>query len=670
MTIVKRGFGVSKKIREEIENLAKQIEYHNNLYYNEDNPEISDYEYDILSRKLADLEKKYPQYRLEKSPIAHVGGVASSSFEKVFHKVQMGSLQDAFDFSELRQFDKRVREKICEISYIVEPKVDGLSVSLEYENGRFARGSTRGNGFVGEDVTQNLKMISSIPQTIGQNIPLLEVRAEVFMPTKKFQDLVLSQKNSNEAPFKNPRNAAAGSLRQKDPLVVSSRGLEAIVFNVQRLEGIDLISHSDSINMLKNLGFQTIPESVIFDNIEDCIVEINNIEKRRREYSFDIDGAVIKLDSLANRQKLGSTAKNPRWAIAFKYPPEQKQTTLKSIEINVGRTGTLTPVAIFDPVVIAGTTVSRASLHNQDFIDKKDIRIGDTILVRKAGEIIPEVIKSLKHQKNSVSYKLPPNCPICGSLAVRNQGEASTRCENPSCPATMAQTLIHFASREAMDIVGLGESNVKSLIQSGLVCDVSDIYTLTKDQVMKLSRFKDKSAQNLVESIENSKKNPLWRLVFGLGIRGVGASVAKLLCKNYDDIFGLMGARPDDLAKIDGIGPVLAANIQKFFSLDQTKSLIFRLSSLGVNMKSNSKDQKEGFLKNLTFAITGKLKTKTRSEIKQMIENFGGKVSSSISSKTSYLIAGDGAGSKLSKARNLNVKVLREDEALEMLSNS
>ncbi len=661
---------MSKKIREEIENLAKQIEYHNNLYYNEDNPEISDYEYDILSRKLADLEKKYPQYRLEKSPIAHVGGVASSSFEKVFHKVQMGSLQDAFDFSELRQFDKRVREKICEISYIVEPKVDGLSVSLEYENGRFARGSTRGNGFVGEDVTQNLKMISSIPQTIGQNIPLLEVRAEVFMPTKKFQDLVLSQKNSNEAPFKNPRNAAAGSLRQKDPLVVSSRGLEAIVFNVQRLEGIDLISHSDSINMLKNLGFQTIPESVIFDNIEDCIVEINNIEKRRREYSFDIDGAVIKLDSLANRQKLGSTAKNPRWAIAFKYPPEQKQTTLKSIEINVGRTGTLTPVAIFDPVVIAGTTVSRASLHNQDFIDKKDIRIGDTILVRKAGEIIPEVIKSLKHQKNSVLYKLPPNCPICGSLAVRNQGEASTRCENPSCPATMAQTLIHFASREAMDIVGLGESNVKSLIQSGLVCDVSDIYTLTKDQVMKLSRFKDKSAQNLVESIENSKKNPLWRLVFGLGIRGVGASVAKLLCKNYDDIFGLMGARPDDLAKIDGIGPVLAANIQKFFSLDQTKSLIFRLSSLGVNMKSNSKDQKEGFLKNLTFAITGKLKTKTRSEIKQMIENFGGKVSSSISSKTSYLIAGDGAGSKLSKARNLNVKVLREDEALEMLSNS
>lgn len=661
---------MSKKIREEMENLAKQIEYHNNLYYNEDNPEISDYEYDILSRKLADLEKKYPQYRLEKSPIAHVGGVASSSFEKVFHKVQMGSLQDAFDFSELRQFDKRVREKICEISYVVEPKVDGLSVSLEYENGRFVRGSTRGNGFVGEDVTQNLKMISSIPQTIGGNIPLLEVRAEVFMPTKKFQDLVLSQKNSNETPFKNPRNAAAGSLRQKDPLVVSSRGLEAIVFNVQRLEGIDLISHSDSINMLKNLGFQTIPESVIFDNIEDCIAEINNIGKRRREYPFDIDGAVIKLNSLENRQKLGSTAKNPRWAIAFKYPPEQKQTTLKSIEINVGRTGTLTPVAIFEPVVIAGTTVSRASLHNQDFIDKKDIRIGDTILVRKAGEIIPEVIKSLKHQKNSVSYKLPPNCPICGSLAVRNQGEASTRCENPSCPATIAQNLIHFASREAMDIVGLGESNVKALIQSGLIQDVSDIYTLTKDQVMKLSRFKDKSAQNLVESIENSKKNPLWRLVFGLGIRGVGASVAKLLCKNYDDIFGLMGARPDDLAKIDGIGPVLAANIEKFFSLDQTKSLILRLSSLGVNMKSNSKDQKEGFLKDLTFAITGKLKTKTRSEIKQMIENFGGKVSSSISSKTSYLIAGDGAGSKLSKARNLNVKVLREDEALEMLSNS
>ena len=661
---------MSKKIREEIENLAKQIDYHNNLYHNEDNPEISDYEYDILSRKLADLEKKYPQYRLEKSPIAHVGGVASSSFKKVFHKVQMGSLQDAFDFSELRQFDKRVREKICGISYIVEPKVDGLSVSLEYENGKFVRGSTRGNGFVGEDVTQNLKMISSIPQAIGGNIPFLEVRAEVFMPTKKFQDLILSQKNSNETPFKNPRNAAAGSLRQKDPLVVRSRGLEAIVFNVQRLDGIDIISHSDSINMLKNLGFQTIPESNIFDNIEDCIAEINNIGQRRNQYPFDIDGAVIKLDLLANRQKLGSTAKNPRWAIAFKYPPEQKQTTLKSIEINVGRTGTLTPVAIFDPVVIAGTTVSRASLHNQDFIDKKDIRIGDTILVRKAGEIIPEVIKSLKHPKNSVLYKLPPNCPICGSLAVRNQGESATRCENPSCPATITQNLVHFASREAMDIVGLGEANVKALIQSGLVCDVSDIYTLTKDQVMKLSRFKDKSAQNLVESIENSKKNPLWRLVFILGIRGVGASVAKLLCRNYDDIFELMGSRLDDLAKIDGIGPVLAANIEKFFSLDQTKSLIFRLSSLGLNMKSNSKGQKENFLKDLTFAITGRLKTKTRSEVKQMIEDFGGKVSSSISSKTSYLIAGDNAGSKLQKARNLNVKILGEDEALEMLSNS
>ena len=668
--MVKRGFDVSKEIKAEIENLAKQIEHHNNLYYNEDNPEISDYEYDILLRKLANLEKKYPQYRLEKSPVAHVGGIASSSFEKVFHKVQMGSLQDAFDFSELQQFDNRVREKIFDVSYIVEPKVDGLSVSLEYENGKFVRGSTRGNGFVGEDVTQNLKMISSIPQTIGKNIPLLEVRAEVFMPTKKFQDLILSQKNSNETPFKNPRNAAAGSLRQKDPLIVRSRGLEAIVFNVQRFEGFEILTHSDSIKMLKNLGFKTIPESDIFDNIEDCITEINNIGKRRNEYPFDIDGAVIKLNLLESRQKMGSTAKNPRWAIAFKYPPEQKQTTLKSIEINVGRTGTLTPVAIFDPIIIAGTTVSRASLHNQDFIDNKDIRIGDTILVRKAGEIIPEVIKSLKHQKNSVLYKLPPNCPICGSLAVRNQGEAATRCQNPSCPATITQNLIHFASRDAMNIIGLGEANVKILIKSGLIHDVSDIYTLTKDQVMTLSRFKEKSAQNLIDSIENSKNNPLWRLIFGLGIRGVGASVAKLLCKNYADIFGLIDAKPDDLAEIDGIGPVLAANIEKFFLLDQTKALIFRLSSLGLNMKSNSKSPNEDFLKGLTFAITGKLKAKTRGEIKQLIEDFGGKVSSSISSKTNYLIAGDNAGSKLSKALNLNVKILGEDEALEMLSNS
>ncbi len=660
----------NKYVKEEINDLIKQIQYHNDLYYNKDNPEITDYEYDMLLRQLATLEKEYPEYKLSSSPVSTVGGIASSSFKKVTHKIQMGSLQDAFDFEELLQFDKRIREKINNISYVVEPKVDGLSVSLEYENGDFIRGSTRGNGFVGEDVTENLKMISSVPKKLSENIPFIEVRAEVYMPLDKFNELTSKQRSLNETPFKNPRNAAAGSLRQKKPSIVASRGLQAIVFNIQQIRGLKISNHSDSIKLLNKLGFLVIPESNIFYNISDCINKIEDIGKIKSTYPFDIDGAVIKVNSFDSREKLGSTAKNPRWAIAFKYPPEQKETILRKIEISVGRTGALTPTALFDPILLAGTTVSRASLHNQDFIDKKEIRIGDTIVVRKAGEIIPEVVKSIKHEQNSVPYKLPKHCPICGSEAVKNKDEAAIRCENPSCPATIIQHLIHFASREAMNIGGLGEANIKCLVESKLVGNISDIYSLTKEQILKLDRFADKSSENLINSIENSKKNPLWRLIFGLGIRGVGANIAKLLCENYKDIFQLMDSNTDNLSKIEGIGPILASNIEKFFSLNETKNLINKLKMLGLNMQSDAKKKQNSTLKNITFVITGKLMSKTRNEMKELIEDAGGKVSSSISSKTNYLIAGENAGQKLEKAKKLNIKIISENEAINMIAKS
>lgn len=659
-----------KYVKEEINDLIQQIQYHNNLYYNEDNPEITDYEYDMLLRRLAELEKKYPEYKLSTSPVSTIGGMASSSFKKVTHKIQMGSLQDAFDFDELLQFDKRVREKTNNVSYVVEPKVDGLSVSLEYENGNFVRGSTRGNGFIGEDVTENLKMISSVPKKLTKNIPFLEVRAEVYMPLDKFYELTAKQKNSNEIPFKNPRNAAAGSLRQKKSSIVASRGLQAIAFNIQQIKGLEISNHSDSIKLLNKLGFLVIPESSVFYNINDCINKINDIGKIKSTYPFDIDGAVIKVNSFDNREKLGSTAKNPRWAIAFKYPPEQKETILKKIEINVGRTGALTPTALFDPILLAGTTVSRASLHNQDFIDKKEIRIEDTIVVRKAGEIIPEVVKSVKHKQNSVPYKLPKYCPICGSEVVKNKDEAAIRCENPSCPATIIRHLIHFASREAMNIVGLGEANIKYLVESKLISDISDIYNLTKEQILKLDRFADKSSENLINSIENSKKSPLWRFIFGLGIRGVGANIAKLICKNYKNIFELMDSNIEHLSQIEGIGPVLASNIEKFFSVNETRNLIYKLETLGLNMQSDNIKEQNSNLKNITFVITGKLISKTRNEMKQLIEDAGGQVSSGISSKTNYLIAGENAGQKLEKAKKLNIKIISENEAINMISKS
>lgn len=659
-----------KYVKEEIDSLVKQIQYHNNLYYNEDNPEITDYEYDMLLRRLAELEKEYPEYKLSTSPVSTVGGVASSSFEKVKHQIQMGSLQDAFDFDELLQFDSRVREKTHNVSYVVEPKVDGLSVSLEYENGKFIRGSTRGNGFVGEDVTENLKMISSVPSKLTQNIPFLEVRAEVYMPLDKFNELTSKQKYSNEIPFKNPRNAAAGSLRQRKSSIVTSRGLQAVVFNIQQAKGLKISTHSDSIKLLTKLGFLVIPESNIFYNIDDCINKINDIGKIKSTYPFDIDGAVIKVNSFDDREKLGSTAKNPRWAIAFKYPPENKETILKEIEINVGRTGVLTPVALFDPILIAGTTVSRASLHNQDFIDKKEIRIGDTIVVRKAGEIIPEVVKSVKHEQNSVPYKLPKHCPICGSEVIQNKDEAAIRCENPSCPATITQHLIHFASREAMNIIGLGESNIKYLVESNLISNISDIYKLTKEQILKLDRFADKSSENLINSINQSKSNSLWQLIFGLGIRGVGSNIAKLICKNYRNIFELMDSNAESLVKIKGIGRVLASNIEKFFSINETRNLIHKLKELGLNMQSDDIKELNNTLKNITFVITGKLISKTRNEMKQLIEDAGGKVSSSISSKTDYLIAGENAGQKLEKAKSLNIKIINEHEAIDMVKKT
>lgn len=658
-----------EQIRKQMKDLIDEIQYHNDLYYNKDKPKISDYDYDMLLKKLTELEQNYPDLKFPNSPVSKVGGEASSSFEKVEHKVQMGSLQDAFDFNELFLFDKRVREKIADVSYVVEPKVDGLSVSLEYENGKFVRGSTRGDGFVGEDVTENIRMISTIPSKLNSSIPYIEVRAEVFLPISQFIKLVSRQENLEEIPFKNPRNAAAGTLRQKKASVVASRGLSAVCFNIQQIEGISLNTHSESIELLRKLGFNVIQESRVFENIDQCIDEINQISKSRSSYPFDIDGAVIKVNSLSIREILGSNAKNPRWAIAFKYPPEEKETTLKEIQINIGRTGALTPVAIFDPIELSGTTVSRASLHNQDFINEKDIRLFDTILVRKAGEIIPEIVGSKKHNKESKIFKIPNNCPVCGSVVVRNEGEAAIRCENPSCPATRRRNLIHFASRDAMDIAGLGEANINALLNANLICNIADLYTLKKDDILNLDRFAEKSANNLISAIEKSKSNPLWRLIFGLGIRGVGQSIAKLICNNYSDIFQLMDATKEELSTIEGIGHILSSNIENYFSLDETKEIVHKLSSLGLNMKSPVNENKKDSLLNLTFVITGKLKNKKRDEMKQLIENYGGKVSSSVSSKTNYLIVGEDAGSKLDKAISLGIEIIDEKKALDMIAD-
>lgn len=659
----------SKTAAVRAEELRRLLNYHNRKYYIEDDPEITDYDYDMLLRELEDIENKYPELITPDSPTRRVGGAASASFTPVRHAVPMESLQDVFSLEELEDFDRRVREAAGEsgFDYVVEPKIDGLSVSLEYENGIFVRGSTRGDGVTGEDVTANLKTIRSIPLRLAEDIPLLEVRGEVFMPRDVFLKLTERQEENDEKPFKNPRNAAAGSLRQKDPAVAALRRLDIFVFNIQRLEGAEVKLHHEGHELLKKLGFKVIPDYKVCGDIVSAEKEILSIGENRGALKFGTDGAVLKIDDLAVRAKLGSTAKFPRWAVAFKFPPEEKPTKLLDIEINVGRTGALTPTAVLEPVLLAGTTVGRAALHNGDFIAQKNIRIGDTVVVRKAGEIIPEIVR-VTENGGGEPYQMPSVCPVCGAPAVRETDEAVLRCSNAECPAQLNRRLIHFSSRDAMDIDGMGPALIGALIEKELIKSPADIYALNKDELSALDRMGEKSAENLLAAIEKSKENGMARLLYALGIHHVGAKAAKLIAARYKDIDALFEADEIALTAIDEIGGIIAESLVSFFRLPQTAHLIGRLKEAGVKTAfipdQNAGDSR---FEGKTFVLTGTLSLRTRDEASRVIESMGGKVSSSVSKKTAFVLAGEDAGSKLTKAQALGVAVITEKQFEEML---
>ena len=646
-----------------IKELSDTLKYHNKKYYIEDSPEIEDFEYDAMLRELEDLEKEYPRFLKEDSPTQTVGGAAMRLFSEVTHKVKMESLQDVFNFDELRVFAEKIDTAKTEFS--VEPKIDGLSVSLEYRDGLFFRGATRGDGVVGEDVTANLMQIKSIPKAISFDGELV-VRGEVYMPKESFVKLVNRQELMGEAPAKNPRNAAAGSLRQKNSKITAERELDIFVFNIQYIEGKGFTSHIDSLDFLKSLGFHTLPSYKRCNSVDEVIDEIERIGDSRGDLSFDIDGAVIKADNLPYRETLGSTSKYPKWAVAFKYPPEEKQTVLKEIEVAVGRTGALTPTAIFDSITLAGTSVSRATLHNEDFIKSKGIGIGDTIVVRKAGDIIPEVLSVAKHCENSIVFKMPANCPSCGSPVMREADEAVIRCTNADCPAQLLRHLIHFTSRDAMDIEGLGPAVLEQLLDNGLIHNIDDLYNLDYEKVASLERTGEKSVNNLKVAIEKSKENDLARLLFAFGIRHIGAKAAALAAEHFGNIDAIMSATSDEFEKIDGFGSVMAESAAEFFALDSTKEMIEKLKAFGLNMKS-LKEVVDNRFQGKTFVLTGTLPTLTRSEASAIIESFGGKTSSSVSKKTDYVLAGEEAGSKLDKANKLGVTVISEDEFNKMI---
>lgn len=655
----------AKNAEQRIKHLTNEINFHNIKYYVEDNPSISDFEYDALMRELKALEKQFPQFSYENSPSKKVGGFALKQFEPVEHAVKMESLLDAFDFDELRAFDQRCKQVNVNIAYSVEPKIDGLSVSVEYDNGILVRGSTRGDGLVGEDITANLMTIRSLPKTISYK-GKLEVRGEVYMSRASFLKLVEQQELLDQVPAKNPRNAAAGSLRQKNPKITAERELDIFVFNVQYIDDELFDNHIDSLNFLKSLGFTVLPSYTLCENIDLAIFEIEQIGNKRGELPFDIDGAVIKINDFVTRNQMGSSSKYPKWAIAYKYPPEEKNTKLLDIQVNVGRTGVLTPTAVFEPIQLAGTTVSRAVLHNEDFINEKNIALGDIIRVRKAGDIIPEVVSVEKHNHSNLVYKMPSHCPSCGSAVVREEGEAAIRCTSPNCPAQIMRNLIHFASRDAMDIEGLGPAVLKLLYDSGKIKSAIDIYKLVKDDISGLDRMGEKSAANLVSAINASKDNDLHKFVFALGIRHIGSNAARLMCERFKDIDALTNASFDDILSIDGFGETMAKSVVDFFALEDTQKLIAEFKDIGLNLKSKVTVLDDRFA-GLTFVLTGTLPTYDRNKASEIIMSLGGKTSSSVSKKTDYVLAGEQAGSKLTKAQQLGVKVISEEEFNEMI---
>ena len=654
------------EMRKRAEELRDIINYHNKKYYENDEPEIEDFEYDRLLHELIAIEEKYPETVTADSPTHRVGGKADTQFTPVEHIVPMESLQDGFGEDDVLAFDQRVRAVIPNPTYIVEPKIDGLSVSLEYENGLLVRGSTRGDGKVGEDVTANIRTIRNIPLKIETDLPVLEVRGEVYMPREVFVALTTEQELNGEKTFKNPRNAAAGSLRQKNPKITSKRKLDIFTFNIQRIEGKELTSHKESLDFIKELGFNTVPFYTSCNSIEEALAEINRIGEIRGTLPFDIDGAVIKVDDFAQREALGSTSKFPKWALAYKYPPEEKETTLLDIEINVGRTGVLTPTGIFEPTLLAGTTVSRATLHNQDFIDEKGICIGDKVIIRKAGDIIPEVLCVVSHGENAVPYRIPDVCPSCGGKVTREEGEAALRCCNPDCPNQLLRNLIHFCSRDAMDIEGMGTAVLETFVNEGMIKTAADIYSLDREKIASIEKMGEKSADNLIAAAEKSKGNDLARLIYALGIRHIGQKAGALLSDKFGTMDALMNATAEDIAEIEGFGLIMAKSVEEFFSHEESRQLIADLKAVGVNMESQKQIVDMRF-EGKTFVLTGTLSMYKRSEAEKIIESFGGKASGSVSKKTSYVLAGEDAGSKLKKANELGVTVISEEEFARMI---
>ena len=653
--------------QKEIEELTRELEEANRLYYVLDAPTMEDYEYDKKLRRLEELEAQYPEFASPLSPTKRVGGEALSRFEKVEHAVPLESLQDVFSEEEVEEFDRRLRETVRDAAYSVEPKVDGLSVALEYRDGVFVRGATRGDGRIGEDVTENLKTIRSIPLRIDDAPSRLIVRGEVFMPREVFEKLNAAREEAGRSLFANPRNAAAGSLRQLDPSIAAERRLDILIFNLQLAEGIEFQTHAQTLDYLKQRHFKVIPYQLCATAAE-ATEEIRRIGQERYGYSFDIDGAVVKLNNLADRALLGSTAKFPRWACAYKYPPEIRETVLEDIVVQVGRTGVLTPKAVVRPVRLAGTTVTNATLHNQDFITEKDIRIGDTVKIRKAGEIIPEIlsVETEKRPAGTSPYRLPSLCPVCGAPVERDPDGAALRCTGAECPAQLSRNIAHFVSRNAMDIDGLGDAIVEQLITMGAVRSPADIYFLTLDELKSLWKSGSKAAQKLLAAIESSKNNDLSRLIFALGIRQVGEKAAKVLAKTFGSLDALMQATQEELTQIRDIGAVTAENIVSWFASAQSRHLISRLREAGVNFESTAV-QDDGRFAGMTFVLTGALALFTRDEATEKIEAHGGKAAGSVSKKTTYLVAGENAGSKLKKANELGIPVLSEQEFLSML---
>lgn len=659
--------------KQRIEELRKQVEYHAKKYYDNDAPEISDFEYDMLMVELRNLEKEFPEYQSKESLTQKVGGHVKEGFEKVTHEVPLQSLQDVFSIEEVEEYVKKIDEKAEENqienkTYVIETKIDGLSAALEYKQGKFVKGATRGNGLVGEDVTNNLKTIKTIPMELTEKIDIT-VRGEVFISKSDFEKMNQEREENEEELFANARNAAAGSLRQLDSKITAKRPLDIYIFNVQKIEGKEFNSHFEELEYLSKLGFNVNPVRIPCKTVEEIEKAIQKIGDDRENLSFGIDGAVVKVDDLKFREILGTTAKTPRWAIAYKYPPETKETKLKDIVCQVGRTGVITPMAILEPVKVAGSTISKTTLHNQDFIKEKELKIGDTVVIQKAGDVIPEIVKVLKEKRTGEEkeFEMPTVCPVCGAEAVREEGEAAIRCTGIECPAKLFRNLVHFVSREAMNIDGLGESIIGQLLDRKLIENIADIYTLQFEDIASLKKNGQKFAQNLVDSINKSKENDLHRLITALGIRHVGVKASKILAKKYKNIDNLMEATAEELSEINDIGPIVANSIREFFLQDQTKDLIEKLKQAGVNLESLEEDIQDDRFAGKTFVLTGSLEKYTRGEAANLIEKFGGKTSSSVSKKTDYVLAGEEAGSKLTKAQNLGVTILTEAEFEELV---